>query len=173
MDTSDNTPEEKNRERQRRYREKNREAINERRRRRRLEKPDEDRNYYIAHSEKIKARSSKYQREHPERRRVIQQTYRDRHREKTRQYWRTRHARKKHIESTLTAKQVQELYARQRGKCYYCGKKVGKKYHVDHVVPLSRGGADTMDNAAIACPHCNVVKSDKLPHEWPEGGRLC
>lgn len=43
---------------------------------------------------------------------------------------------------------------------------------VDHVVPLSRGGADDAENIVISCPTCNLHKHNKLPHEWLEGNRL-
>jgi 5-methylcytosine-specific restriction endonuclease McrA len=43
---------------------------------------------------------------------------------------------------------------------------VGDKYHVDHVVPLSRGGSDGPENIVISCPRCNCSKSSKLPEEW-------
>lgn len=64
------------------------------------------------------------------------------------------------------SKSVRELYKNQRGKCFYCKKKVHDKYHVDHVVPLSKGGEDSLDNLVIACPKCNLSKSNSLLEEW-------
>lgn len=81
-------------------------------------------------------------------------------------------ARKLAAEGNHTGDDIKRQYEQQRGKCYYCGKKVGKNYHVDHVVPLSRGGSNGPDNLVIACPSCNISKRDKLPHEWHQGGRL-
>ena len=72
----------------------------------------------------------------------------------------------------LSAQDVQRQHAAQKGKCYYCGHNLGKPYHVDHVIPLSRGGSNAPENLVLACPHCNLTKKDRLPHEWPEGGRL-
>lgn len=71
-----------------------------------------------------------------------------------------------------TPQDVQKQYVNQKGKCYYCKKKVGKVYHVDHVIPLIRGGSNGPENIVIACPTCNLRKNDKMPHEWAEGGRL-
>lgn len=68
-----------------------------------------------------------------------------------------------------TAADIQSLYAAQEGRCAYCNAEVGQNYHVDHVVPLSRGGSNWPDNLAIACPSCNSSKNDKLLEEW-EGG---
>jgi 5-methylcytosine-specific restriction endonuclease McrA len=38
----------------------------------------------------------------------------------------------------------------------------GSECHVDHVVPLARGGTHTRDNLATACPSCNISKGTKL-----------
>ena len=85
---------------------------------------------------------------------------------------RTRRARKNGAEGTHTTADVQAQYERQKGRCFWCGEKVGDTYHVDHIVPLARGGSNWPENLVIACPHCNTSRGTKLPHEWPEGGRL-
>lgn len=83
-----------------------------------------------------------------------------------------RRAREYNAPGTHTDTDLKRQYKAQKGKCYYCGEKVGKTYHVDHVIPLSRGGSDGPENLVIACVRCNQAKNNKLPHEWPEGGRL-
>lgn len=86
-----------------------------------------------------------------------------------------RRARQRGNGGNYTAQDVQNQYTRQKGKCYYCKIKLGsgkKAYHVDHVIPLARGGSNGPENLVIACPTCNLKKQDKLLHEWPEGGRL-
>jgi 5-methylcytosine-specific restriction endonuclease McrA len=65
-----------------------------------------------------------------------------------------------------TADDIEAIYASQKGRCYWCQERVGKDYHVDHRIPMSRGGTNNPDNIVIACPHCNQSKKDKLPHEW-------
>ncbi len=85
---------------------------------------------------------------------------------------RTRKARKNSSQGTHTVDDIQAQYKRQKGKCYYCHTKVGKNYHVDHVIPISRGGSNDISNLVITCTFCNLSKKDKLPHEWPAGGHL-
>lgn len=70
-----------------------------------------------------------------------------------------------------TKQDIQKKLLTQKNRCYYCNKQL-TKYHVDHVVPLSRDGSNYPDNLVLACPTCNMRKNNKLPHEWPEGGRL-
>lgn len=84
-------------------------------------------------------------------------------------------SRKRNAEGTHTAADIAAQYKRQKGRCYYaaCGHcKLGNKYHVDHVVPLSRGGRNAPDNLVITCVFCNESKGAKLPHEWTQGRRL-
>lgn len=49
--------------------------------------------------------------------------------------------------------------------CLYCGDTAGP-FHLDHVVPRSRGGPDLPTNIVQACAPCNASKSDRLPSEW-------
>jgi 5-methylcytosine-specific restriction endonuclease McrA len=46
--------------------------------------------------------------------------------------------------------------------CAYCG---GTADTVDHIVPRSRGGTLTWDNAVAACLRCNHRKADRTPAE--------
>lgn len=71
-----------------------------------------------------------------------------------------------------TANDIRLQYKAQRGKCYYCNCKLDKKYHVDHIIPLARGGSNGPENIACACPRCNLSKGNKLPTEWDGSNRL-
>jgi hypothetical protein len=83
-----------------------------------------------------------------------------------------RKAQKRASAGSYTAKQLQEQVKRQKSKCYYCKTKLPEIYHVDHIVPLARGGSNDISNIVVTCPTCNMSKSYKLLHEWIEGGRL-
>jgi 5-methylcytosine-specific restriction endonuclease McrA len=59
-----------------------------------------------------------------------------------------------------------KLFARDRQICAYCG----TRFHLDdltreHIVPTSRGGADTWMNCITACRACNGHKGNRLPEE--------
>lgn len=51
--------------------------------------------------------------------------------------------------------------------CAYCG---GFANTIDHVLPRSRGGADSWENLVACCLKCNNVKGDRTPQEM--GWRL-
>lgn len=55
------------------------------------------------------------------------------------------------------------IIERDNSTCYLCGKLCGpKEIHLDHVVPLSRGGHHSAANLRVSCPHCNLSKGSKL-----------
>lgn len=78
---------------------------------------------------------------------------------------RNRRALEKEATGSHTKEDIEKQYAFQNGKCYYCEQNLAE-YHVDHYIPLSRGGSNGPENLVIACPHCNVSKNNKLPGEW-------
>lgn len=63
------------------------------------------------------------------------------------------------------------------GICYPTSDRVGaycsNKFHgstrspwaLDHVVPVSQGGAATLDNLVLACVPCNQHKQDRTPEQ--------
>ena len=67
------------------------------------------------------------------------------------------------------------LKGKKRFKCFYCGKiKVAKRRicHLEHLIPLSRGGLHTAHNIVLACAKCNLTKGRKLPNEFIKKGQL-
>lgn len=48
-------------------------------------------------------------------------------------------------------------------KCAYCG---GPYEHLDHVIPLARGGKHCPANLRPACARCNLSKKDKSLKDW-------
>ncbi len=57
-----------------------------------------------------------------------------------------------------------EIYDANNGCCHICQLPVQfRKMHMDHVVPLSKGGQHTRDNLKPAHPFCNMSKKDRTP----------
>ena len=77
-----------------------------------------------------------------------------------------RRARIKKADGTHNIDDIKKIYKSQAGKCAYCGGILEEGYHVDHIIPLSRGGANSPDNLCCACPTCNLTKNNKLLSEW-------
>ena len=96
--------------------------------------------------------------------------YRKRNPEKTRVYSLNRRSRKRKAKGAHTSQDIKSLYEGQAGKCWYCACDVGDDFHVDHFIPLSKGGSNDVGNLRIACPTCNLSKNASHPHDWD--GRL-
>lgn len=100
----------------------------------------------------------------------VAKRYREKHPDYVRFHCRKRRARLLKAEGSHTKADIQLLLKSQKGKCWWCSKSVGDRYHVDHRIPLTRGGSDAPENLCITCPECNIRKQNKLPQEW--NGRL-
>ncbi len=60
----------------------------------------------------------------------------------------------------------ENVYARDKGRCQYCGHRVPRHLATyDHVVPRSRGGLTRWDNIVIACLPCNQRKGNRTPED--------
>ncbi len=56
------------------------------------------------------------------------------------------------------------VIARDRSVCHICGRKVTRRIELDHLVPLSKGGAHTHDNLAVSHRSCNASRgAGRLP----------
>ena len=65
----------------------------------------------------------------------------------------------------ITVKDINRLLSRQRHECFWCGIKLNE-YHIDHVIPLAKGGRHSIGNIVCACKKCNHSKLAKLPIEF-------
>lgn len=58
----------------------------------------------------------------------------------------------------------ENVYARDNGKCQYCGHKLPRpEATYDHVVPRAQGGTTVWENVVISCMGCNQKKRDRTP----------
>jgi 5-methylcytosine-specific restriction endonuclease McrA len=58
------------------------------------------------------------------------------------------------------------IFARDRNKCQYCGKKFPtSELSLDHVIPRTQGGASNWKNIVCACTNCNKHKGGRRPAE--------
>jgi 5-methylcytosine-specific restriction endonuclease McrA len=149
---------------------------------------EKNRRYRAEHLDEERERRGRYQAKHPEKKTECQRRYRARHSEELREASRRYHAerpvetrayhhRRRALEAsapgTHTAADIRIQISAQTDKkgvvrCWWCGCDIGDAYHIDHRVPLSKGGSNAPDNLVIACPTCNLSKSDKTHYN----GRL-
>jgi 5-methylcytosine-specific restriction endonuclease McrA len=131
--------------------------------------------YYLAHRDEIIARSIQWNKSHPEQRRVTCKRWREnnptyrsewRHDNPDRElaYKHNRRA-KESNGGTYSREELNGLFILQNYHCYYCDKFL-TEYHIDHKIPVSRGGSNDISNIALACPRCNQSKNNKTDTEF-------
>jgi 5-methylcytosine-specific restriction endonuclease McrA len=121
---------------------------------------------YHKTSPKAKEYARKYSKT-PQRQEYLRQLRQtEEYKELSRHWCRQRLARKRanHYEP-YTVKQVKELKASFNYSCAYCGVS-SQELHLDHVIALSRGGADAINNLVPACPWCNDSKYNSPVEDW-------
>jgi len=64
---------------------------------------------------------------------------------------------------------------RAEGRCEYCQSMADyatETFAVEHVIPLSRGGTNELDNLALSCSGCNGRKYNKTEALDPADGKV-
>lgn len=77
-----------------------------------------------------------------------------------------RRAKIANLEFDLTKQDWEEILSTFNHRCAYCGK--SEKLEMDHVIPISKGGATTKENIVPACRSCNSKKGDKIGKFFPK-----
>ena len=136
----------------------------------------------LQNSELVKSRAKEYRESDPERYRgyalswskrnpekvaEAAKRYREANPEAYRETVRRRRARKRGAPTfDVSGRDIARLLTRHRGCCAYCNEPLSDGYHIDHVVPLSRGGYNGIGNYLPSCPTCNDSKGAKFLYEW-------
>ncbi len=135
----------------RKYRETHREEINA--------KTKERRQQDLEHYREIGRKSRE---KHAEERNAYQRDYGKANHDKLTLYTNNRRARKLEAEGSHTDEEWKEIKAFYSFKCLCCGKQEPEiKLTRDHVIPLTQGGTDSINNIQPLCARCNSKKNYK------------
>lgn len=135
--------------------------------------------YYAKNKEKIRAKGAVYAQRNKEKIAKRMATYYIENKDKRAEYAKRyakenseaclaivhrRRARRAGSGGSHTAAERIAKFAEWFNRCYYCG--TDQKLTVDHDIPLSRGGTDSIDNILPACRSCNSKKHTKTATEY-------
>ena len=163
------------------YKLKNKEKVTIAHKKYYLENKKEKKEYAEKNKEKIATRQKKYREDNKESIRESMRKYHLENKEyllqKKKEYLKTPigkacHKNKEYNRRTIKkdgdVKTEQLLKLQQNAKvCYWCGVNLKNiKVHIDHYVPLSKGGQHTMSNLVVSCSICNQKKHAKDPREF-------
>jgi len=110
--------------------------------------------YYFKNVEKIKEKNRIYREKNPEIIAAARHRYR---------------ALKRNASGSHDGEDIKFLFIAQKNLCAMCYTSLKKqKHHVDHIMPLARGGTNDKTNLQLLCPTCNRKKSAKHPIDFAQ-----
>lgn len=112
---------------------------------------EQQRRWYEGHREVVRKKSKEWKLTHPEKVRLMSQ-----------RGTRMRRARLGGI--VISTENWRGVLEKAGNRCLYCGA-VGD-LHIEHFIPVSRGGQSTLTNILPACEPCNKSKGAHDPYTW-------
>jgi 5-methylcytosine-specific restriction endonuclease McrA len=117
------------------------------------------------HREKLLAQHKAWRQRNAKKLRASTRAYQKAHPESVAANNHRRLARKANADGRgVTVAEWRSCLADSLGLCAYCGQK--NRLEMDHIDPLSKGGAHDIENIVAACLHCNRTKIDKALIVW-------
>lgn len=156
---------------------KNKDIINKRRKKNRLLNINKYRenaiNNYSLNKEKILSKNRKYYKANKEKISEQKREYRKTVSAKASDF--NKRSKRRSIEKKGDVSILDITNIKQNAKvCYWCHKPLKDlKVHIDHYIPLAKGGKHTLSNLVVSCQSCNNKKHAKDPIEFANSiGRL-
>lgn len=128
-----------------------------------------------------RAKSKRWKAKNPEYCKVQLRKWQQDNPDKVRRLSHNRRAVLRNCEGTYAVDDIKTMFNTQDGRCFYCncllycsrkltylGVTIHNNicYHIDHKIPISRGGSNYIENIVISCPRCNISKNNKTAEEF-------
>lgn len=118
--------------------------------------------YRSLNRDKLRAYEKRRREEHRDKVNASKTRWRVSHPEQCRVHVQNRHARTKYNGGALSTGIAARLMNLQKGLCAACRCSLEDTgYHLDHIIPLARGGRHDDQNVQLLCPSCNQKKGTK------------
>lgn len=65
-------------------------------------------------------------------------------------------------DGSITGNAIRGLFVGQNGLCSHCHTDIHIDYHIDHIIPISKGGEHKIENIQLLCPTCNLRKGNRI-----------
>lgn len=123
--------------------------------------------YAVDNSESAKERNRQWRKKNPVKAAAYKAQWARNNKDKRVLMAQKRRAAKMNCSGFVKSDAIKTLLKLQKCKCSACCadlKKTG--HHLDHIMPLSKGGSHSDRNLQLLCPRCNLTKSAKHPVDF-------
>lgn len=131
-----------------------------------------EKKYREKNKEKAKHYAKQYYIDNKEKMRSYMRDYTIKNRAKLSPMWQRNYLKRRAKLAGVESERYEKLdvYKRDNGVCYICSEHIDilmdwphpKSFSIDHIIPLSRGGDNTLNNVASTHLRCNISKSTKI-----------
>lgn len=125
------------------------------------------REIYAENPQKFRIKNQLRRAKNPRKHAIQHKEWKERNPDRIRHLWRMDAARRRGADGQHTEHDINNLLRGQRKRCVYCHTKLDK-FHVDHIVPVSKGGSNDRKNLQLLCPPCNHKKHAKDPIDFAQ-----
>ena len=140
--------------------------------------------YRVLNKSKIKEKSKEYHKEWRQNNPEYYKEYVANNKEKIKEYGNeyrelcnlrssnNYHLNRSHTKDKSSSSKIIQLFDIQNYECIYCKVDISGSKHIDHIIPLSKGGSNLITNLALSCPDCNLRKSNKNLYQFLEEEKI-
>ena len=128
--------------------------------------------HYLKNKDSVISKKRAWNRANPERVKIVNYRWRDANPDAAKAITHRRRAKRAGAEGSYCAADISKIFSEQSGFCAGCGKDISTGYHVDHMLPLSRGGSNWPVNLQLLCATCNTSKGALTMEEWLSSDRF-
>lgn len=121
--------------------------------------------YYLSNKDSIKNKNTIYAKIHKHETNLYKKKWVINNPEKRKEVNRNSELRRRASKNNIIADifTINDIIINYGNNCFYCG---GKFEHVDHYIPLSKGGPHSLKNVRPSCKQCNLRKNSKMPEDF-------
>lgn len=112
---------------------------------------------------KIKEKNDKWKKLNPEKQKQSVSNWHKANPRVKQAYRAKRRALKIGSQGSYSKSQIDAMYEKQAEQCAACRVKMNGRFDIDHVVALTNGGSNGIENIQLLCPTCNRSKGTKDP----------